>query len=716
MAEAESVAASVVASPLTAAAGFKGSTLLVCADNNKERHRIIGAAVVGEGQRRRVYPWGRTLLIIVVFQFLHWFQPSEAYYPSYVVPRYNTTIDNLVAEVFAWDTLLQFGAALVAGVALIFGGYRSALCVCAGGSIAAVALTVSGHTYAILLASQAAWALGFTSIFSVLAAVLLLVPPQHYQLAASANQAGMFAASLVSSLVAFGVSMGTSSSSDNNVSSSSTTTTSSSLSSLALQRQQLPYSSSQTVPIDILGSLFYTTLASQTLAALVIFAGFATGALPPMPPPPPPPSPALRQQQQQQQQPAFFVSTTVALRDGGGGGSGGGLDMANRLIINNNGVDDGNNQLKPILIAAVAPAGGTVSTVLSDVRQMLRIRGLLSWILTSACVRGVHTHVLTLWTSMVHSANWPARYNGLVAAGLYLAAACAVFIPVVRPKLLVRCGRVLVPGTIAVCAALLISLPACMEDVSQDDSAAGEIGGGDGDGGADGGGNGGGSYALFAILLTLYHAGAEFLLAVSDRATGTLVATVNSNMDTPVPGCGGSGAKACVGIANEAGTVPASISHSANGSTTHGHVNEDISFAPATANANIYTTRSGNSSSRSISGLLAICLVVRFVLSLAVQAAVELIVYPTWGRMPNIFGLNLTTPGIARGLGVALAVFGFLVLPFSRKLADALIDAREVGALQSGGEARPTNAARLLRDEEQTPLLSRPSITTLGHA
>ena len=73
-----------------------------------------------------------------VFQFFHWFKPSEPFFADYVLPHYGISMQRLVSDVYAWDTLFQIAsAALLLGVFVAFGAYTSLL-LCAVATVCTV--------------------------------------------------------------------------------------------------------------------------------------------------------------------------------------------------------------------------------------------------------------------------------------------------------------------------------------------------------------------------------------------------------------------------------------------------------------------------------------------------------------------------------------------------------------------------------------------------
>lgn len=61
----------------------------------------------------------------------------------------------------------------------------------------------------------------------------------------------------------------------------------------------------------------------------------------------------------------------------------------------------------------------------------------------------------------------------------------------------------------------------------------------------------------------------------------------------------------------------------------------------------------------------------RFLLALSVQAVVELLAYPRWGHLNNIFGKSFTDVQIMLGLGICMFVSFLCTLPFTSRLSEA---------------------------------------------
>jgi len=147
------------------------------------------------------------LFSMFLFQFFHWFKPSEAFFADYVIPHYGISRSKLISDVYAWDTPFQMAAALLTAVVFIAMGGRAALFLCAAAAIATVMIVLFLGSFAFLVVSQAVWALSFTALFVVPAVLYRLTPPAHFQTVSSLNNCAMLCASLSANLFAFTASM-----------------------------------------------------------------------------------------------------------------------------------------------------------------------------------------------------------------------------------------------------------------------------------------------------------------------------------------------------------------------------------------------------------------------------------------------------------------------------------------------------------------------------
>lgn len=143
------------------------------------------------------------LSAMFLFQFFHWFKPSQAYFADFVLPHYHITSHMLINDVYAWDTIFQMAAAvLMIGTYMIVGG-RHILVLCACAAVATVASVLASEQLSMLVVSQFLWALSFTALFLVSGVLYQLIPLTHFQIVASVNNLAMLCASMSSSLAAY---------------------------------------------------------------------------------------------------------------------------------------------------------------------------------------------------------------------------------------------------------------------------------------------------------------------------------------------------------------------------------------------------------------------------------------------------------------------------------------------------------------------------------
>lgn len=143
------------------------------------------------------------LFYMFLFQFFHWFKPSEAFFADYVLPRYGVSRATLISDVYAWDTPFQILAAALMVVVFTLLGGRAALLLCAAAAIATVMIVLFLDSFTFLVVSQAVWALSFTALFVVPAVLYRLTPPAQFQTVSSLNNCAMLCASLSANLFSF---------------------------------------------------------------------------------------------------------------------------------------------------------------------------------------------------------------------------------------------------------------------------------------------------------------------------------------------------------------------------------------------------------------------------------------------------------------------------------------------------------------------------------
>jgi hypothetical protein len=97
------------------------------------------------------------LRLLLLYQFFHWFAPSEAYFSSYVLRRVSA-LDNdfnrLNDAVFMWDMPANIIGGMVVVMSAVVGGERAALLLCAAAEVATRAVTLSARSLDALVVSQ----------------------------------------------------------------------------------------------------------------------------------------------------------------------------------------------------------------------------------------------------------------------------------------------------------------------------------------------------------------------------------------------------------------------------------------------------------------------------------------------------------------------------------------------------------------------------------
>jgi len=185
--------------------------------------------------------------------------------------------------------------------------------------------------------------------------LFILMPAENYQVAASVNQAAMFSSSVLSSLIGF-----------------------------ALARSRASVN-----PVV----MFYVSLVSECMSLVVLAAAMLVGWIP------------------------STVQPTLSPPAGGNV-----MDATSVLALP--GADPSVGICK-VTGTSAAKESSSLQTVLPlapppplwiAIRAYGRTEGIWCWVAVSAVTRAIHTHVLTLWTSVVRNeALWDDSYNGLVA-------------------------------------------------------------------------------------------------------------------------------------------------------------------------------------------------------------------------------------------------------------------------------------------------------------
>lgn len=146
------------------------------------------------------------IAVLVAFQALHWFKPSEPYLVDYATSSdgpYGLTVSTILHSVFPVATYSLFGATALVAVIHAGLGHNAGLLTCGVSGAVTVALVLFGRTEKVLVVSEFMWAASFSSLFVVTAALYRLLPRRLYQSASSASSAAMLIGTVASSFVGF---------------------------------------------------------------------------------------------------------------------------------------------------------------------------------------------------------------------------------------------------------------------------------------------------------------------------------------------------------------------------------------------------------------------------------------------------------------------------------------------------------------------------------
>jgi hypothetical protein len=149
--------------------------------------------------------WGSASLVIVslvVFQFIHWFKPSEPYLVSYA-QTHGISNDVVIDQVYPWYTYTLLPCTVLAGLIFEVFGHSAALLCAAVADVFSVALVVpaTASNLSPFIASELAFSLSFTSLFLVTATLSTLLAPTDYQKASSYNRAATLISTMSSALI-----------------------------------------------------------------------------------------------------------------------------------------------------------------------------------------------------------------------------------------------------------------------------------------------------------------------------------------------------------------------------------------------------------------------------------------------------------------------------------------------------------------------------------
>ncbi len=142
------------------------------------------------------------LFVLCLFQFFHWFKPSEPFVASFAEQQFNISQDQ-VFDVFGFDVAFQILAGLIIGSLFFVVGYKVALVYCSIMSALTIVDTLIFDQIFAFYLSQFFWASSFTAIYIVLATLLHFLPRRQFQTATSWNSFSTLMASFVSSITGF---------------------------------------------------------------------------------------------------------------------------------------------------------------------------------------------------------------------------------------------------------------------------------------------------------------------------------------------------------------------------------------------------------------------------------------------------------------------------------------------------------------------------------
>jgi len=146
------------------------------------------------------------VLVLAAFQFWHWFRPSEPYLVAILSLDLGVEKSAVYNSLFPWSTYALLPATVLSAAVFEVFGFGSALLLAGVGDVVTVVLVIaSGGSFAVLLASQVTFALSFAAVFTVVATLFALLPPELYQRASSYNRAASLLGTILSSLVGQGM-------------------------------------------------------------------------------------------------------------------------------------------------------------------------------------------------------------------------------------------------------------------------------------------------------------------------------------------------------------------------------------------------------------------------------------------------------------------------------------------------------------------------------
>jgi hypothetical protein len=142
----------------------------------------------------------RLVGVLALYQFWHWFRPSEPCLVNILTKDLHISDEVVDNVIFPWSTYALLPCTVAAAAVFEVFGFGPALLLAALADVVTVCLVLlSGGVLWPLLASQVTFALSFTAIFVVVAALYALLPPELYQQAASYSRIAALLGTVISS-------------------------------------------------------------------------------------------------------------------------------------------------------------------------------------------------------------------------------------------------------------------------------------------------------------------------------------------------------------------------------------------------------------------------------------------------------------------------------------------------------------------------------------
>ena len=272
---------------------------------------------------------------------------------------------------------------------------------------------------------------------------------------------------------------------------------------------------------------------------------------------------------------------------------------------------------EPVCSAAAHPDQPSApwTQAIAAATRCLRDYQVLLWLALYALVRAVHTTVMTLWSLLVIDFDHDhIHYNGLVVGVSYTCASAVVLALQHVP----RCRR-LVDVMASRCAAHAFCFAAllCSGGALVALSFARTI-------------------VTIGVALLLFHATAEVVLVIAAAHLGLRIASVSSRQPSA--------------RATEANPRRKQLPmYEQQHQQEQGQERE----------------QEGAPGRQQPQRLYLLTMAARFVLSLCLQATLQLVIWPKWGRMHNIFGLKLSLAAQMQAYGAAMLVSAAACIPLA---------------------------------------------------